>query len=112
MTLRHVAAGLLGAGVALASLAVHRMTWVGLPLGLLLAVAASIATGVRLRRSERPRPALSYAVGWIAVFTPAVLGRPEGDYVLASDLDGYAMMALSLAVLGVGVSALAADRGS
>jgi hypothetical protein len=68
--LRHLAAALLGAAVALAAVAVHRQGVGGLLLALVLT------------------------------------GRPEGDYAVASDLAGYALMAAGVAVLAVGVASL------
>ena len=78
---RHVVALLVGAAVALASLAAHRSLF---PLGLLVALATTYAVPWWLLRSRHPRTAASYAVGWIAVLAVAVTGRPEGDYVSPS----------------------------
>jgi hypothetical protein len=101
--LRHLAAALLGAAVALAAVAVHRQG-VG---GLLLAWAASVATAWRLGRSAGPRGlALSFAGGWLVLLALVLTGRPEGDYAVASDLAGYALMAAGVAVLAVGVASL------
>jgi hypothetical protein len=108
---RHGGVGLLGAAVALAAVAVHRTTVTGLPLGLLLAAAASLSAGWWLRGSRRPRLAVTYAVGWILVFALALQGRPEGDFVLAADPTGYALMAVSLGVLALGVWGLASRPG-
>ena len=105
----HLATFVLGAAVALASLAVHRRT-VGpgqaVPWGLLLAVATSWATAWWLRGTRSPRLATSYAAGWLVVFSLAVLGRPEGDYVVAADLRGYALMAAALGMLMAGTVGL------
>lgn len=109
--MRHVGTFLLGAVVALACLAVHRRA-AGpgqlVPWGVALAVAASWTTGWWLRASRRPRLATSYAVGWLAVFTLALVGRPEGDYAVAADLRGYALMATALGVLVVAAAGLGA----
>jgi hypothetical protein len=108
---RHVGTFLLGAVVALACLAVHRRAAGAgqlVPWGAALAVAASWSAGWWLRASRRPRLATSYAVGWLAVFSGALVGRPEGDYVVAADLRGYALMAAAVGVLVVAVAGLAA----
>jgi len=104
--LRHVGALLLGAAVALASVAEHRSATVGVPWGLVLACASSVLTAWWLRRSALPRTGASYGVGWLALFTVVVLARPEGDYALAADVDGYAMLGLGLVVVALSVSAL------
>ena len=107
--LRHVVALLVGAAVALASLAAHRSLF---PLGLLVALATTYAVPWWLLRSRHPRTAASYAVGWLAVLAVAVTGRPEGDYVLGSDLDGYALLVGSLGLVVVGIVAFAGGRAS
>ncbi|MGZ4776852.1 MAG: DUF6113 family protein [Oryzihumus sp.] len=106
--LRHLGATLLGATVALASVADHRFAAGALPWGLLLAITASAGAAWRLRSSRYPRTATSYGAGWLVLFSLVVLGRPEGDYAIASDLAGYAMMALALVVVALAVSPLAA----
>ena len=106
--LRHAGALLLGAAVALAAVAVHRSAGAGLPWGLLLALAATFATAWWLRGSRWPRLAVSYAAGWLALFAVVVVGRPEGDYALASDLLGYTLMGASLLLVLVALATLAA----
>jgi len=108
--LRHLLAGVLGGAVAVASVVVHRMSALGLPLGLLLALAGSLTPAWWLHGSHRPRLAASYAGGWLVLFALVVRARPEGDYLLASDASGYALMASSLVLVGLAVSALAAGN--
>jgi hypothetical protein len=93
---------LLGVLVSLAALAVHRsgLGW------LLLAAVTSLAAGWMLRATARPRLASSYCLGWLVVFGIAVLGRREGDYVLASDAAGYTLMGVAFALVVLAVSAL------
>ena len=107
----HGASVLLGAVVGLGAVTEHRADF---PVGMLLALATSVAVPVRLLVSRRPRAAASYALGWLTVFVLAFAGRPEGDYALAGDLDGYLLVAGSFAVLGIGVVSLPgrAGRGS
>lgn len=101
--LRHVACVLLGVLVALAAVGVHRSLF---PVGLLLAVAATWAVPWWQRGSSWPRTAASYALGWLGMFAVVVVGRPEGDYVLAGDLAGYSLMAAAFVLLVAGFVAL------
>jgi hypothetical protein len=106
---RHVAALFVGAAVALASLAAHRSLF---PLGLLVALASTYAVAWWLLRSLHPRTAVSYVVGWLVVLAVVVSGRPEGDYLLGSDLDGYALLVGSLGLVVVGIVSFAGGRAS
>ena len=106
--LRHAGCLLLGAAVALAALAVHRSAF---PAGLVLGLVTTFAVAWWLVRSRRPRTAASYVVGWLAVLVLAALGRPEGDFALASDLEGYALLVAGLPLLLVGIVAVAGGRG-
>jgi Family of unknown function (DUF6113) len=106
--LAHVVALLLGAAVGLASVAVHRRTLLGLPAGLALALATTFVVAWALRQSWRPRLTTSYGAGWLVVFGIAVVGRPEGDYALANDFDGYTLVGAGFVVLVVSLTSLAA----
>jgi hypothetical protein len=106
---RHAAALLLGALVALASVAVHRSAF---PLGLLLAVVTTYAVPWWLLRSSRPRTAATYVVGWLVVFGFVVTGRPEGDYAIAQDVKGLTLMLAGLGLVVVGVVSLTRTRPS
>ncbi len=95
------AAGLLvvGAGTALASVAVHQISW-GLP----LAVAATVVTLVALPPGWWAR--LPFALAW-AGFVGWVVGpRTDGGYAISSDARGYALVGLALLVLVVGIATL------
>ncbi len=107
--LRHAAALLLGALVALASVAVHRSAF---PLGLLLAVVTTYAVPWWLLRSTRPRTAATYVAGWLVVFGFVVTGRPEGDYAIAQDVKGLTLMLAGLGLVVVGVVSLTRTRPS
>ena len=100
----HVAGLVLGGVVGLGALMVYRAAF---PWGLLLALVTSLAVLWRLLYSRAPRIGTSYAVGWLVVFGLALRGRPEGDYLLAGDLEGYALVVGALAVLASGVVWLA-----
>lgn len=98
----HVGAGLLGAVVSLCALAVHRSG----PAWLVVAVVASLGAAWVLRGTGRPRLAASYSLCWLVVFGVAVAGRAEGDYVLATDLAGYTLSVVALALVVLTVSVL------
>jgi Family of unknown function (DUF6113) len=105
--LRHLACVVLGALVALASVAVHRSVF---PWGLLLALATTFAVPWWLLASPRPRTAASYVVGWLVLLALVVTGRPEGDYALASDLEGYSLMVAGMVLVLMGIVAFAGGR--
>ena len=107
--LLHLACLLLGAAVALAAVAVHRSAF---PAGLVLALLTTYAVSWWLLRSPRRRTAASYVLGWLAVLVVVVLGRPEGDYALASDFEGYALLVAGLPLMLVGILSLAGGRSS
>jgi hypothetical protein len=101
---------LLGAVVALCSVAVHRILLAGLPAGLLLAVAATVSMAWALRQSPARSLAVWYAAGWLLLLGAVVLGRPEGDYAVASDPLGYGLLVTGLVVGVAGLSSLARGR--
>jgi hypothetical protein len=51
-----------------------------------------------------------YVAGWLAVLAVALLGRPEGDYVIANDVRGWAMILGGLGLVVLGVVSLALQR--
>ncbi len=81
-----------GAVTGIASVAVHDKSWGWF----LLAVAAPLAVTVALRPGWRRA---GFAVGWVGVLMVALLGRPEGDYVVSSTARGYALLGLGLALV-------------
>jgi hypothetical protein len=91
-----------GAGAGIASVAVHRT----LP-GIVLALAAPLWALLALRQWGAGATA-AFAAGWLAALVAALLGRGEGDYVVAADLSGYLLIGGGFAVLAVAVTALAA----
>jgi hypothetical protein len=105
--LRHLASFAVGAAVALAALLVHRSVF---PLGLVLSLATTFAVAWWLVASARPRTAASYVVGWLVVLGLVVAGRPEGDYALASDVQGYAMLGAGFLLVVVGIVSIAGRR--
>jgi hypothetical protein len=108
--LRHVGCLLLGAFVGLASVAVHRSDR---PWGLLLALLTTFAVPGWLLGSPRAavrRAAASYVVGWLVVGAVILPGRPEGDYALASDPEGFALLGAGFMLVVVGVVSVAGGR--
>ena len=105
--LRHLACLLLGLVVALADVVVHRSAF---PAGLVLSVVTAYAVPWRLLRSAHPRTAASFVAGWLVLFAVVVAGRPEGDYALAGDLEGYSLMAAGFGLAVLGIVSLAGGR--
>lgn len=88
-----------GAAAGLCAVLLHGLWW-----GLLLGVAATGALLVALPAAWWGR--LAFALGWVAVLWRAATERPEGDYLVASDASGYALMVVGLLVLVGGIVAL------
>ncbi|NUR08737.1 MAG: hypothetical protein HOQ45_17240 [Nocardioidaceae bacterium] len=107
--LRHLGALLAGAAVAFVAVLVHGSAF---PVGLLVAVAATYAVPLRLLRSRWPRTASTYALGWLGVFAVVLAGRPEGDYLVAGDLAGYAFMAAGFGLVLVAILGFTTPAGS
>jgi hypothetical protein len=95
------AVGLLLAGAAtgLATVAVHELSW-GLP----LALAATAMTIVALPGGWWSR--LAFVVGWDAMVGWLTFPRPEGDYVISQDVQGYVVLGVALLLLVVAVGTL------
>lgn len=109
--LLHAIAVVVGAVVSVSAVAVHRSVVLDLPLGLLLGLVTTFVT-VWAMREVLPRLATSFAAGWIVVFGFVIVGRPEGDFAVATDLRGYALIAAGLAVVVVGVASLSPRHSS
>jgi len=107
--LRHLLSVLTGAVTGLAAVAVHREIFPG---GLLLALATTFGVVWWLLRSPWPRAAASFALGWLVVLGVVLTGRPEGDYAIAADLPGYALLAAGLVLVVAGLVAVAGGRGA
>jgi len=95
------AVGLLvaGAATAVATVAVHQR-W---PL-LQLAGLATALVVVALPAGWATR--LSFGLGWTVLVAWVVTPRAEGDYVVSSDPQGYALLGLALLVLVFSVATL------
>ncbi|MQW75762.1 hypothetical protein GHK92_07745 [Nocardioides sp. dk4132] len=95
---------LLGAATALATVAVHGHWW-----GLLLGLAATVATTIALPPGWTRR--VAWAAGWVAMVGYLAVPRSEGDYVIAGDLAGYAVL-ITAAVVALGALATLPGRSS
>lgn len=96
-----VAVGLLlgGAVVGLAAVALHTIWW-----GLLLGALATAATVYALPAGWWLRA--SFGVGWAALVGYLSVPRPEGDYVISADANGYLLLGLAVVVLVVSLATL------
>ncbi|MBB3041319.1 hypothetical protein KM427_07105 [Nocardioides sp. LMS-CY] len=93
----------LGAGTGVATIAVHDLTW-----GLALAVAATAVTAYALPAGWWSR--LAFAVGWVAMVGWLAVPRPEGDYLISQDWQGYLVLGLGMLLLVVGLATLPRPR--
>ncbi|UYM06205.1 DUF6113 family protein [Solicola gregarius] len=103
-----VALVLAGAVVCLAALVAHRHQWslagIDLPWGLVLALGTTylvVRAGALLDAGRAG--AVCVAAGWVVAFFYLFSGRPEGDYLFASDWLGYSMLIGGLVVVGAAV---------
>ena len=92
-----------GLAVGIASVAVHS-TWWGLP----LALAATATTAYALPGGWTRRAA--FVLGWSAAVAALALPRPEGDFVIAGDVHGYALLGFGLVLLVAGLATLPPPR--
>jgi hypothetical protein len=89
-----LAGGLLVTGliVGVASVAVHN-TWWGLPLALVATATTAYALpGGWTRRAP-------FVLGWSAAVAALALPRPEGDFMIAGDVNGYVLLGFALVLL-------------
>jgi hypothetical protein len=82
----------LGLVVGLSSAALHQRWW-----GLLLAILATAAEAYALPSGWWAR--MPFATGWVAMVGYLANPRNEGDYVIATDPQGYALLAFAVALL-------------
>jgi hypothetical protein len=101
------AAGLLlaGAVTGLTTVAVHQLVW-----GFVLALVASAATVYALPPGWWSR--LAFVVGWVVVVGWLTVPRPEGDYLVSQDWQGYGVLAFGMVLLVSGLATLPRPRGA
>ncbi|MGB0100465.1 MAG: hypothetical protein WBP61_09310 [Nocardioides sp.] len=90
---------LVGAVTGVATVALHELWW-----GLALALGALTTTMVALPPGWWSR--LSFVVGFDAVVGWLTLPKPEGDYLISQDVQGYALLATGLVLLVVAIATL------
>lgn len=95
---------LLGAVTGIAAVAVHHLA----PWALALALAATAVTTYALPPGWSTR--LAYVLGWVLMVGWLTLPRPEGDYLVGSDWQGYTLIGAGLVLLVVGVATLPRPR--
>lgn len=93
---RRVAAALasaaVGAATGIATVAVHDWWW-----GLALAAVTTVLAALALPPGWSAR--LAYGLGWDGLVGWLTVPRPEGDYVISADVQGYAVLGLGLVLL-------------
>jgi hypothetical protein len=94
---------LAGTTTAVASVAVHREAW-GWPLAVLAPVAAAVAlpAGGWVR--------LPWCLAWGGTVFAASFARPEGDYLIGADAEGYGLLAAALVTGVAGIAGLLPRR--
>ncbi|MFD0806639.1 hypothetical protein ACFQ0K_11125 [Nocardioides caeni] len=88
----------LGAAVSVCVVALHGYVW-----GLLLGLAATAAMLVALPGGPLR---LGFAAGWALVLAVAAPARAEGDYLVAGDVPGYALLVSGIVVFAAGFAGL------
>jgi hypothetical protein len=94
-----------GVVTGIASLAVHDRSWPWF----LLAVAGPVVAAVALPPGW---PRSGFGLGWVGVLMVALLGRPEGDYVVTATARGYTLLGLGLLLLVLVIVTLPVGRRS
>ncbi len=92
-----------GGITGIASLAVHDKSWAWFALAVAAPVAAVVAAPAGWWR-------VGFGAGWVGVLMVALLGRPEGDYVVTATSRGYALLAVGLLLLGAVVVTIPVGR--
>jgi hypothetical protein len=100
------AVGLLLAGAltGLTAVAVHELVW-----GFVLAVVTTTVTVFALPAGWWSR--LAFVVGWVLMVGWLTVPRPEGDYLVSQDWQGYGVLALGMVLLITGLATLPRPGG-
>jgi hypothetical protein len=94
---------MLGAAMSLCTVALHGYWW-----GLVLGLLTTAATMVALPAGWWAR--LAFAGGWLGLVLLVTRERPEGDFVIAGDAYGYALLLAGMGVLGSAIVTLRPRR--
>ena len=87
----------IGFAAGVAAIAVHHT----FP-GLLLGVGTALVV-IWTLRMWAPRAGTAFAIGWLVPLLFGVAGRPEGDFLVASDLQGWLLVVSGFVVLVAGL---------
>ena len=90
---------LAGVATAVAAVAVHQWWW-----GLLLAAATTLAVLLTTPRGWATR--LPFGLAFVGVVGLLSIGRGEGDYLIGSTVNGYAVLGLALVVMTLSIATL------
>ena len=106
----------LGAVSCLAGAVVHReAVFAGsvavVPYGLALALATTWSVGWAMRQVFGAAGGVCVVVGWLLALAWLLLGRPEGDFVVANDWLGWGLLAGGVIVLGLLVASSVGRTG-
>jgi len=94
---------LVGAATGIAAVFVHRMTW-----GLALGLVATALTAYALPPGWSTR--LPFVLGWVAMVGWLTVPRPEGDYLVSENWQGYTMLGFGMVLLVTGLATLPRPR--
>ncbi len=90
---------LLGAVVGIAAIALHQFLW-----GLALALVATAVTAYALPPGWWTR--LAFVLGWVVMVGRLTVPRPEGDYLVNQDWQGYTVLAFGMVLAAAGLATL------
>lgn len=94
---------LVGAATGIATVALHTISW-----GIVLGFAATAVAAYALPPGWWTR--LAFVAGWVGMVGWLAMPRSEGDYLLSSNLSGYAVLGFGLVLLVFGVASLPRPR--
>jgi hypothetical protein len=81
------------------------------PYGLALALATTWSVGWAMRQVFGAAGGVCVVVGWLLALAWLLLGRPEGDFVVANDWLGWGLLAGGVIVLGLLVASSVGRTG-
>lgn len=90
---------LAGAVTGLTTVAVHQLVW-----GFVLGLVATAVTVFALPPGWWSR--LAFVAGWVLTLGWLTVPRPEGDYLISQNWQGYGVLGFAMVLLVVGVATL------
>lgn len=94
-----------GAATGIGTVAVHQTWW-------LLALAGAATVAVLIACPPGLWTRVPFAVGYAGMVGVASVPRPEGDYLLGANLEGYAVLGTAVGVIVVSLATLRRPRRS